>query len=95
MTSVITTDVQLLANLTYNQIRWAKIPGIPMHASNLGHIATDDKIITGRYIPDEGVYVPVQGLWLPAHVLVALVTALIENPRLCSPKFLTCEQRSV
>ncbi|QEM48602.1 hypothetical protein [Mycolicibacterium grossiae] len=24
-----------------------------------------------------------------------LMTALIENPRLCSPKFLTCEQRSV
>ena len=23
------------------------------------------------------------------------LTALIENPRLCSPKFLTCEQRSV
>jgi len=25
----------------------------------------------------------------------AVLTALIENPRLCSPKFLTCEQRSV
>ena len=25
----------------------------------------------------------------------AVMTALIENPRLCSPKFLTCEQRSV
>lgn len=24
-----------------------------------------------------------------------LLTALIENPRLCSPKFLTCEQWSV
>ncbi|MGY1994489.1 TetR/AcrR family transcriptional regulator [Mycolicibacterium fortuitum] len=25
----------------------------------------------------------------------SILTALIENPRLCSPKFLTCEQRSV
>ena len=29
------------------------------------------------------------------HWVLDPLTALIENPRLCSPKFLTCEQRSV
>lgn len=35
------------------------------------------------------------GVELSPGVSVVAMTALIENPRLCSPKFLTCEQRSV
>lgn len=34
-------------------------------------------------------------MFIEAPALAAQVTALIENPRLCSPKILTCEQRSV
>ena len=32
---------------------------------------------------------------LKAQVTAGVLIALIENPQVCSPKFLTCEQRSV
>ncbi|WP_236724689.1 hypothetical protein, partial [Mycobacterium avium] len=38
---------------------------------------------------------PDSGLLLGEVRYIQLLTALIESPQVCSPKFLTCEQRSV
>lgn len=64
-------------------------PGAPGEAAAGSELAADDA--AGPQISP----VAHHGLLMALDHLGAVVTALIENPRLCSPKFLTCEQRSV
>lgn len=67
----------------YNQNRndeWQEVPGlIGIHASTLGDIRIGQRILTARYIVDEGLYVPIResahsrtgNTFFPVSILVA------------------------
>ena len=69
------------ALIRYDDSEWQEIPGlIGFHASTIGNIRVGERLITARYVVDEGLYVPirwnkdsrVESTFFPAHILVAV-----------------------